>query len=54
MSVLNCRFYGFKCNYEMEGNVKTIVEEFKNYITKEHMDDYPKEILVNTILRKKP
>jgi len=54
MSVLNCRYYDFECNNVMEGNVKTIVDEFKNHITKERMGDYPKEILVNTILRKKP
>ena len=53
MSMLNCRYYGFECNYEMEGNTKTIVDEFKNHRTKEPMVDYPKEILMNTILRKK-
>ena len=53
MSVLNCRYYGFECNYEMEGDVKTIEDEFKKHITKEHKIDYPKEILTNTILRKK-
>lgn len=54
MSVLNCRYYGFECNYEMEGDVKAIIDEFKNHITKEHMIDFPKETLTNTILRKKP
>ena len=54
MNVLNCRCNGFECNYAMEGDVKTIVDEFKNGITKEHMVDYPKEILTNSILRKKP
>ena len=54
MSVLNCRYYGFECNYEMDGNIKTISARFKNHIKKEHMIDYPKEILTNVILRKKP
>ena len=54
MSVLNCRYYGFECNYEMEGDIKKITDEFKNHITKEHKIDYPKEILMKTILRKKP
>jgi len=54
MSVLNCRYYGFECNYEMEGDIKKIADEFKNHITKECKIDYPKEILTNTILRKKP
>jgi len=54
MSILNCRYYGFECNYEMQGNIKTIADEFKNHITKEHMVNYLKEILTNVILRKKP
>jgi len=48
-----CRHYGFECNYEMEGNVKIISDEFKNHITKEHRVNHPKEILTNAILRKK-
>ena len=54
MSVLNCRYYGFECNYEMDGDVKAIVDEFKNHITKEHRVDHSKKILTNAILRKKP
>ena len=54
MSVLNYKHYGFECNYEKEENVNTIVDELKNYITKERIIDFPKEILTNTILRKKP
>jgi len=54
MSILNCRYYGFECNYEVEGDIKIVVDEFKNHITKEHVIDYPKEILMNTLLRKKP
>ena len=53
MSVLNCRYYGFEYNYEMEGNIKTIADEFKNYIKKEHHVDYQKEILTHIILMKK-
>jgi len=52
MNVLNCRYYGFECNYEREGDIKTIVDEFQNHIIKEHRIDYPKEILTNVILRK--
>jgi len=54
MSVLNCRYFGFECNYEMEGDAKTIFDEFKNHITKIHRVDYPKKNLTNIILRKKP
>ena len=54
MSVLNCRYYGFECNYEMEGDIKKIINQFKNHMIKEHKIDYPKEILMQPILRKKP
>jgi predicted small metal-binding protein len=54
MSILNCRYYGFECNYEMEGKIKTIADKFKNHIKEEHGINYPKEILTNRILRKKP
>jgi len=54
MSVMYCRHYGFECNYEMERDAKTTVDEFKNHIAKIHRVDYPKEILTNAILRKKP
>ena len=54
MSVLNSRYYGFECNYEMEVDIKTVADEFKNHITNEHMVKYPKEILTKAILRKKP
>ncbi len=54
MSVLNCRYYGFECNYELEGDIEKIVDEFKNHTTEKHGIDYPKEILTQIILRKKP
>ena len=54
MSVLNYRYYGFECNYEMEGDIKIMADEFKNHIKKEYMIDYSKEIITNTILMKKP
>ena len=53
MSVLNCRYYGFECNYEMEGDIEKITDEIKNHMKKEHKIDYPKEILMQSILRKK-
>ena len=37
----------------MEWDIKIIADEFKNHIEKEHMIDYSKEIITNTILMKK-
>ena len=53
MSVLNCRYFGFECNYEKEGKITDIVDKFKRHIDEEHHVDYPKEILLQEILRKK-
>ena len=54
MSVLNCQYYGFEYNYELEGDIKKISNEFKNHVTKEHKIDYPEEILMQTNLWKRP
>jgi hypothetical protein len=54
MSVLNCRYYGFECNYELEGDIEKIAGEFKNHTSKAHRIDYPKESLAQVILRKRP
>lgn len=53
MSVLNCRYYGFECNYELEGSIEKITDKFKNHIVKEHGIDYTKEFLTQVILRKR-
>ena len=53
MSVLNCRYFGFECNYEIDGDIKKITDEFQNHIAKEHEIDYPKKILMQPILRKR-
>ena len=52
MSVLNCRYYGFECNYELEGKVEKIANKFKNHVINEHGIDYSKEFLTQVILRK--
>lgn len=53
MSILNCRYYGFECNYELEGNIEKIADKLKTHIVKEHDADYSKEFLTQVILRKK-
>ena len=52
MSMLNCRYYGFECNFEIEGNIHSISHEMKKHTLKEHGIDFTKEFLTQAILRK--
>jgi predicted small metal-binding protein len=53
LSMLNCRYYGFECNFEVEGKLDKISEEMKRHTLYEHRIDYSKEFLTQIILRKK-
>ena len=52
MSMLNCRYYGFECNFEIEGNIHNIAHEMKKHTLKEHGMDFTTEFLTQAILRK--
>lgn len=54
MSMLNCRYYGFECNFEVEGKLDNIADEIKNHALKQHGIDFTKEFLTQAILRKTP
>lgn len=52
MVKLRCNDYGFECDFIAEGNIEQIIEEFGKHTEEEHGIDYPKEVLVQFILRK--
>ena len=52
--MLNCRYYGFECNFEVEGKLDKISGEMKRHTLNEHRIDYSKEFLTQIILRKNP
>ncbi len=52
MSVLNCRYYGFECNFEIKGDIKKIVNKMQQHAIVEHKVDLTKEFLSQMILRK--
>ena len=54
MSMLNCRYYGFECNFEIEGKLNNIAHEMKKHTMNEHGVDFTKEFLTQAILRKIP
>jgi predicted small metal-binding protein len=53
MSKLRCADYGFECKFEAGGEADSIIEEFGKHSEEEHGIDYPKEALIQFIVRKK-
>ena len=54
LSVLNCRYYGFECNFEVEGKISKISKDMKKHTDDVHGADLTKEFLTQVILRKRP
>ena len=54
LSTLNCRYYGFECNFEVEGDIEKIGDKMKQHIFEEHKVVLTKEYLSMIILRKIP
>ena len=53
MSILNCRYYGFECNFEVKGNIEKLVNKMQQHAMDQHKTDLTKEFLSQIILRKK-
>jgi len=49
---LRCSDYGFECNFVVEGEVESILEDFGKHTDEVHGIDYSKESLMQFILRK--
>ena len=48
---LNCKNYGFECNFmTSEGEIDKIIEEFREHTKEEHYTDYPAGILKRSLL----
>lgn len=52
LAKLNCKDYGFECDFVAEGEMKNMIENFSTYTEEEHGIDYSHEVLVQFILRK--
>ena len=52
MAKLTCSDYGFECDFEAEGEIESVLEEFGNHTSEEHGIEYSKEALMQFILRK--
>lgn len=52
LAKLNCNNYGFECDFVTEGEIESVIEEFREHTENEHGIDYSKEALMHFILRK--
>ena len=53
MVKLQCKEYGFECDFSVEGeNVTQIIEDFGKHTENEHGIEYSKESLMQVIMRK--
>ena len=51
MTKITCRDYGFECKYEVEGEVESVIDEYRKHSDEEHGIEYSVEKLTQVILR---
>jgi len=52
MAKLTCNDYGFECEFVVEGEMETVIENFRKHTDEEHGIDYSKEAIMQFLLRK--
>ena len=52
MAKLRCSDYGFECDFQAEGEMEVVIQEFGKHTSEEHGIEYSKEALMQFILRK--
>ncbi|MDH5431349.1 MAG: DUF1059 domain-containing protein [Nitrosopumilus sp.] len=52
MAKLKCNDYGFECDFVSEGEMESVIDEFKKHTDEEHGIDYSKEAIMQFLLRK--
>ena len=52
MAKLKCNDYGFECEFEAEGEIEKVIDEFRQHTDEEHGIDYSKEAVTQFLLRK--
>ena len=51
MPNLKCKDYGFECDYMAEGEIESVIINFRDHTEEEHGIDYSTEALTQFILR---
>ena len=52
MAKLTCNDYGFECDFIVEGEIETVINNFRKHTDDEHGIDYSKEAVMQFLLRK--
>ena len=52
MVKLQCKDYGFECDFVSEGEMELVIENFRKHTDEEHGIDYSKEAVMQFLLRK--
>jgi len=52
MAKLQCRDYGFDCDFVVDGEVESVITQFGKHTNDKHGIEYSKEALMQIILRK--
>ena len=52
MEKLTCAYYGFECDFVVEGEMEQVIEDFRIHTDDEHGIDYSKEAIMQFLLRK--
>ncbi|KAF6248948.1 MAG: DUF1059 domain-containing protein [Nitrosopumilus sp.] len=52
MAKLTCGDYGFECDYVSEGEMESVIEDFRTHMDDVHGIDYSKEVVMQFLLRK--
>ena len=52
MLKLKCNDYGFECDFVSEGEMESVIENFRKHTDEEHGIDYSKEAVMQFLLRK--
>jgi len=52
MAKLQCRDYGFDCDFVVDGEVESVIAQFGKHTDDVHGIEYSKEALMQIILRK--
>lgn len=50
---LRCNDYGYECEYESEGEIDKVIDDYREHMNEEHGIDYSKEVILKFIKRKK-
>ncbi len=54
MVSLQCKDYGYECEYVTEGEIDNVIEDYKQHMDKVHGIDYSKEVIMDFVKRKSP